>query len=79
MKGRHPKASLQQGAIRKPVSGPTEREITKHPPECQFVILRDALIVAIEFWSRCPNRIRAGVGSTNLFSPNRVRGSYVSL
>ena len=67
MKGGHPKASLQQGAIRKPISGPTAREITKHSPKCQVVILRDALIVAIEFWSGCPNRIPAGVGSTNLF------------
>ena len=28
----------------------TAREITKRPPDFQFVILRDALIVAIESW-----------------------------
>ena len=29
---------------------PLDGKITKHPPDCQFVILRDALIVAIESW-----------------------------
>ena len=29
---------------------PIGQEITKRPPDCQFVILRDALIVAIESW-----------------------------
>ena len=65
-RGGHPEAPLQQRANRKPVAGPTAREITKRPPDFQFVILRDAVIVAIESWSSCPNRTRIGVGSTNL-------------